>query len=277
MILGISSYLLAISSTWGCYFATVKFIFVDDSPAQYQYPEIDKMGVGLFSYEDITAASDLTCKLYSKAQMNSFDTGFKVARTCGILANILIGLSMIFLVCLSCTVVRKSTLRVAGAMLILGGILEGLTFVLYASEVLCETCELFFGSGLALMCSLVTILNGIITCRIPEVFIEEIDDEFDVQYDEEVMKPTSYYDSGSGEGEEDGHSVGVSSQASEDSQDLQHSERSERSLAVQIQSQTATRQIVKTIVNSDGSRAIEQTTFHDNDDDLVGEKYQKYH
>lgn len=269
MILGISSYLLAISSTWGCYFATVKFIFVDDSPAQYQYPEIDKMGVGLFSYEDITAASDLTCKLYSKAQMNSFDTGFKVARTCGILANILIGLSMIFLVCLSCTVVRKSTLRIAGAMLILGGILEGLTFVLYASEVLCETCELFFGSGLALMCSLVTILNGIITCRIPEVFIQEIDGPFDVEYDEEVMKPTSYYSAE----DDDDQSVGASSQASEESQDSQHSERSQRSLTVQIQSQSGTRQIVKTIVNSDGSRAIEQTTFLDNDDDLVGEKY----
>ena len=175
--------------------------------------------------------------------MDSFDAGFKVARTCGILANILIGLGMIFLVSLSCTVVRKTTLRVGGSMLILGGVLEGLTFIIFTSDELCDTCEVFFGSGLALMCSLVTILNGIITFRIEEVVMfEESDEEgFGQQYDEEdMMKPGASTSSSDGDDNSD------------DSANYNH--------RIQIQEYNGRRQIVKTIVNQDGSRMLEETT-----------------
>lgn len=174
--------------------------------------------------------------------MDSFDIGFKVARTCGILANILIGSSMIFLICLSCTVVRKFSLRVVGVMLVLGGILEGLTFLLYIDSVLCETCEMFFGSGLALLCSVVTVINGIVTCRIPELE----DDNVDYEYDDETMKHNENPSTGSSSSDD---------AAEEPSDEYTNSYSSK----IAIREYNGQRQLVKTIVNQDGSRIVEET------------------
>lgn len=195
--------------------------------------------------------------MYSKDQLDSFDAGFKAARICGILANILIGSSMIFLICLSCAVVRKTTLRVVGVMLVLGGILEGLTFLLYISETLCESCEIFFGSGLALMCSIVTVVNGILTYRMPEVLY--IDEDELYEYDDDgAMK--DHEDLPTGSSDED------------DVRSEYSGPYSITSPKIQIHEYNGQRQLVKTIVNQDGSRAVEETTML-SVEDLIGEEF----
>jgi hypothetical protein len=80
MILGIGSYLLATSSTFGCYLATTGFVLIDESPRQYFDMDVERMAVGLFSFEDRINASELTCTMYSRSQIASFDAAFTVAQ-----------------------------------------------------------------------------------------------------------------------------------------------------------------------------------------------------
>jgi hypothetical protein len=184
--------------------------------------------------------------------MDSFGTIFNIARGCAILANIVIGSCMIFLICLNCAMVRKTALRVVGMMLVLGGILEGLTFLIFLSATLCESCEIFFGSGLAILCSFVTILNGIVVCRIPEVVGVGEDD---LKYDTEEPPPTG------GVSSDDDDDEGVRSEytgyhPNDKIQILQHNINGRR-------------QIVTTYVHQDGSPAGEDSSTIE--EDLIGE------
>ena len=245
MILGISSYLLAISASWGCYVATVDFVLIDKSATRFE--NAGGMGIGLFSFEDKAATSDLTCKFYSDAQVESFDSTFIAARYLGILANIFIGSGMIFLICLTCIVVRKSVIKAVSALLFIGGLFMGSTFILYFSDAICESCELMFGSGLTLMCTLVTLINAIITYHIPEA--DDMDNSRSgnrLYHDVEGNAKTR-----SGSGEDDIQPT--SSSEEEGTGDDEHS-------LWTAPGSPRRRQIIKTIVNQDGLRMVEENT-----------------
>jgi len=174
MILGISSFLLVMTASWGCYFAAADFVFVGNSQKQYQ--NAGGMGIGFFSFEDKAASSDLPCKLYSTEQVETFDTIFQIARYLSIASNILIGAGMIILVCLACIAVRRRVIKLISAILILGALCHGSTFIIYASDEVCESCEFMFGSGLSIICTMTTIINAIVTYRMPEADIVSFDD-----------------------------------------------------------------------------------------------------
>lgn len=234
MILGISSYLLAISASWGCYTANVDFVMIGTNPTQYS--NAGEMGIGLFSFEDKAAVSALTCKMYSEAQVDSFDSIFHAARYLGILANICIGSCMIVLVCLACIAVRKPIIRGVSALLFLGCLLMGSTFILYASEAMCDSCQIMFGTYLTMVSTIVTFINAIITYHIPEIDDDrfhrngEINAKTRSGSGEEDLQPTS----SSEEDEGDGHSV------------------------LTAPGSPRRRKIVKTIVNQDGVRIVEE-------------------
>jgi hypothetical protein len=169
MILGIGSYLLATSSTFGCYLATTGFVLIDESPRQYFDTDVERMAVGLFSFEDRINASELACKMYSRSQIASFDAAFTVAQAFGIMANVMIGSCVIIFLFLSCGSLRRPVLKSVCVLLCLGGIFQALTLLIFASDALCQSCEVFFGTGISILCTVVTFINAIVTYRIPAV------------------------------------------------------------------------------------------------------------
>lgn len=160
VILGVSSSVLAISSSWGCYFVAVDFVFLNNSPDEFD--DRGGMTMGLLSYEDTTMNDDLRCVSYSTTQMEAFDGSFRAARACAIGANILLGLSALVLSFMSCVVVRSSIMTLLSVALVIGGVLEGFTFLIFLSDFTCKDCHFFFGSALALLCAIVAVFNGVI-------------------------------------------------------------------------------------------------------------------
>lgn len=227
------------------------YVLIDKSPTRFE--DVGRMGLGLFSFEDKAAVSDLTCRFYSDAQLNSMDGWFQAARIIAILANIFIGLGMISLVCLSCIVVRKTTLTAISALLLIGGLLEGFTLILFASDATCRgrDCEFFFGAGLAILCTTVTLFNAMMTYNIPEA--EDDDDyqprEWNQKGGEEVNKELQPSTSSS---KDDGADE-------ESSSDWTVLPESPHILTKKLPD--GRRHIIKTIVNQDGSRTVEEQSI----------------
>ena len=207
---------------------------IGNSPTQYA--NAGEMGIGLFSFEDKAAASALTCKMYSDAQVESFDSIFHAARYLGILANIFIGSCMIVLVCLTCIEVRKPVIRGVSALLFLGCLLMGSTFILYASEAMCESCEIMFGTYLTAVCTIVTFINAIITYHIPEA-------DSGAEFNAKTR-------SGSGEDDEVQHTS---------SSDEEREDGEDGTSVWTAPGSPKRRQIIKTIVNQDGLRMVEES------------------
>lgn len=147
--------------------------------------------------------------------------------------------------------VGKTALRIVGVLLVVGGILEGLTMILYASDAVCTDCQPMFGSYLALLSSIVTIINGVLTWRLPEVIVIE-DDDFGAvsyDYDVEVLKAN--------EGQQLDQHTGSSDE--EDGVEFEYSPS--HYTDANPKKEYKRRQIVKTIVNNDGTHMIEETTM----------------
>ena len=124
--------------------------------------------MGLLSYEDTTSNSGLRCISYSVKQTEAFDEYFRAARTCALGGIVLIGISAMLLCIISCVVVKPLVITCISAALILGGILEGCTFLIFLSEFSCKDCQFYFGAALSLLCTAVTIINGILVWHMQE-------------------------------------------------------------------------------------------------------------
>jgi hypothetical protein len=191
LVLGISSCLLALSSSWGCYFVNVDFVFLNNSP-----DEIDGLGgmaMGLLSYEDKTAgAGELKCVSYSITQMEEFDVFFKAARSCAITANVLFGISTVLLMFISCIAVRSSIITLLSAIVLAAGVFEALTFLMFFSSFSCSDCQFYFGSGLALLSTIIAMVNGAVVCHISEASASDddfYDDDSDISDAQVFGKP----------------------------------------------------------------------------------------
>ena len=137
----------------------------------------------------------------------------------------------------TCIVVRKPVIRCVSALLFLGCFLMGSTFILYASEAMCESCGIMFGTYLTIACTIVTFINAIITLHIPEV-----DDNHGYRNGEMSAKTRS------GSGEED---VQPTSSSEEDEGD---------GVSVWTAPGSPRRQrITKTIVNQAGDQMVEES------------------
>jgi hypothetical protein len=247
IILGFGSYLLATSSTFGCYLATVGFVLMDGSPRQYVDTDVSRTAVGLFSFEDKINASELSCKMYSSAQLASFDAAVTMAQAFGILANVLIGTCLIILLFLSCCSLRKPFLKFVCVLLWVGATFQALTLLIFASDALCQSCELFLGSGVAILCTVVTFINAIVIYRIPPV-----DEQAEGGMNRGKVAAEIFQD-------EEGHNESHKEMAS-----------AEINLA-KDESQTGSSSIhgkrmgrlVKTIVNLDGSHTVEKSVIYE--------------
>lgn len=147
------------------------------------------MTLGLLSYQDTNPNSNLQCISYSEDQIEEFDSMFRAARSCSLIANILLGASALLLMCMSCIAVRYCVVTILGGVVLIGGVLQGMTLLVYFSSFSCEECQFHFGSGLALLATAVALTCGAVVCHIPEARYMGYDDEDDVSDVKHIGRP----------------------------------------------------------------------------------------
>lgn len=153
----------------------VDFIFQNNRADEIE--DQGSMTLGLLSYENTSGDRNPQCISYSEKQIEEFDPVFRAARACGLLANIILGPSTLFLACMSCLSVRYSAVTFLGGTVLLGGFLQGLTFLVYLSAFSCEDCRPHFGSSLALLGTAAAITCGAVICHIPAARQDEYADK----------------------------------------------------------------------------------------------------
>ena len=166
LILAFASTLLALSSSLGCSFVRVDFVFLNNE-AEAIY-ELGGMTMGILSYEDITSPDSLRCTTYSVEQSKTFDNFFLAAQGCALLANILLGSSLLILICMSCVAVRSRVITLLSVNVLLAGFAQGLTLFVFFSSFSCHDCDFGVGAGLCLLGAITTFVNGAVICHIPE-------------------------------------------------------------------------------------------------------------
>lgn len=179
LILGFASTLLALSSSLGCSFVRVEYVFLDNE-AEAVY-DLGGMTMGILSYEDVTSQGSLRCTSYSVEQSETFDKFFLAAQGCALLANILLGSSLLLLICMSCVAVRSRVITLLSVTVLLAGLAQGLTLFVFFSSFSCRDCDFGVGAGLCLLATITTFANGAVICHIPEA--TPIDNDFDDVYD----------------------------------------------------------------------------------------------
>jgi len=170
MILGIATYLFSQSSTGGCYYVEVHAELSEVSGIFSIIPG-RKSGFGLLSYEDqYRNTGEWTCYYYTDEMLDNFDAAFKAARAFGITANVLTGIGMILLILASCFEFSASALRGLGCMLIAASFFQCLTFLIFASDVLCDdplNCSVYVGAGFSIAAALVAMVCSIVCFQLP--------------------------------------------------------------------------------------------------------------
>lgn len=169
LILSFSASLLALSSSWGCHFIQVDFVFHYNTPEEIN--DLGGMTMGLLQYQDLSPGSSGQCTSYSAEQMGQFDGYFRAARAFALLANIILGVSALMLMITSCTAIRPSVVTFMSAVLLLGSVFQGFTMLVYLSSFACDSCQFYFGSALALLGTVVSFVAAVLVCHIPNAVI----------------------------------------------------------------------------------------------------------
>jgi hypothetical protein len=131
----------------------------------------------LFSFQEFgeygsgDTSGNFACTSYSADQKeNFFDGTFKVARGFAVIANITIGAGVLALVIASCAYFEIVLLRSCGWLFIVGSFFEMLTLVFFASKAVSDdplNGSFWWGAALAIAASLVALLAGLLTLRLP--------------------------------------------------------------------------------------------------------------
>ncbi|CAB9504979.1 expressed unknown protein [Seminavis robusta] len=185
LILGLSASLLALSSSWGCYFVQVDFVLKHNSSRKMD--GLGGMTMGLLYYED-----NGTCTSYSAEQIEDFDGFFRAARGFALMANIVLGVCALILMMMSCTAMQSSVVTWLSGFILVGGVFLGLTMLAYFSSFMCSECQFFFGSGLAVLGTFAALVAGTVVCHIPNVELsddEEWDDIEDISQSKQLGRP----------------------------------------------------------------------------------------
>lgn len=171
-ILSISAFLFTISASWGCYFVDVNATFSAKLESKGQIFEEYTAGFGLFSYEDGTEESDSNfewmCYAYSEEQLANLDGNFIAARSFAVMANIFVGMAMLFLLCTCWVQYDLSMMRVLGVLMLIGSFCQVFTFLVFGSD-LCDRfdCDFYLGAAMSLGSVLVSLVSGILAFYIP--------------------------------------------------------------------------------------------------------------
>jgi hypothetical protein len=183
IFMGIATYLFVVSSTFGCYFLEANASLSSD------YPEIlfttgntgsntmIHAGFGLYSYEDAAnlhnndndSAEYWACYAYEPEQLNQLDGKFNAARIFGFISNILIAISVLWLLTLTCLHYHRIALVVLACMLIMAGVLQTLTFLFFASD-FCHQfqCAFYAGAGAAVAATFCSFLTAFMVLGLPD-------------------------------------------------------------------------------------------------------------
>jgi len=127
---------------------------------------------GLFSYEDgFESDGDFNwiCYAYSDEQLDQLDSTFKTARGIAVVANAMIGLSMIFIAFQCCIQYSPVALKLMGALMVAGGICQAATFTIFQSDLCSDPyeCKFYLGAGICIAAVITALITGILTTCLP--------------------------------------------------------------------------------------------------------------
>jgi hypothetical protein len=220
MILAICTYIVTSLSFFGCFYVEVDGAFdLDLGISSGQFDS--SRGVGLFSYED-PFRDDYTCVSYSQNQIERMDGAFRTARVFGYIANIFIGIAALMLILMGCLRFNNAAIKGIGSMLLAGAIFSLLTFTFFASDTCSNDCDFFAGAGLAVVGTFSAFATALLVFKIP--------------------------------------STSQSNSLSEPQSGHQHAPFAPGTQTVtETTLLDGTKKVVRTTVNADGSRTIEET------------------
>jgi hypothetical protein len=246
LILALITVVFSYSASGGCYFVQVGASLTTAGPVIA--PGVSA-GWGLLSFEDATALSnstnatsddvDYACYVYTEEQLDEMDAPFRAARIFAMFGNGFLAISMFLLLISSCMQFNQGGLLAIVTMLLIGGTFYCLTFIFYASNLICGQygCEFQIGSGLAIGAILFAFITAAVVAKLPA-------DSRGPFREGEAPMP-------------------VQQQHQQQSQ-LQASQA--YAPGTQTISETVmpdgTKKITKTTVNADGSKTVEETVVH---------------
>ena len=131
------------------------------------FPE-HSAGFGLFSYEDGFKSEDekfnWMCYAYNQDQLDALDSTFKTAHTIDVVASVMIGVSMLLLVLTCCIQYSPVALKIIGALVISGCVMQAATFIIFQSDLCSDpfTCKFYLGAGICIAAVVTCWVTGII-------------------------------------------------------------------------------------------------------------------
>jgi hypothetical protein len=177
-ILAISNFLFGLSASYGCYYGRVDYTW---SELRDGRTTDEGSNIGILAYQDsLRNDSTFTCYPYTKAMRDTFDGPFQAARVFAYMANLCLLVCMIAIVASACLSLSLNALRVLAALYFQAALYEGLTLVFFASN-MCDDggCDFYIGAGVALISSLLAIINGILVLKFPGNVMLDGKDPFD--------------------------------------------------------------------------------------------------
>ncbi|KAL7574942.1 hypothetical protein ACA910_010766 [Epithemia clementina (nom. ined.)] len=171
-IMSISAYLFTISASWGCYFVDVNATFSAKSNSGGQIFDDYSAGFGLYSYEDGAENSDnkfnWLCYTYSDEQKDRLDSKFKTAVSFATMANIFVGIAMVFLIFTCCVQFTLPMMKILGVLMLIGSFCQVFTFLVFSSDLCSEfECTFYLGAGMSIAAVLVALASGILAFFVP--------------------------------------------------------------------------------------------------------------
>mmetsp|Transcript_5128 Transcript_5128/g.15015 ORF Transcript_5128/g.15015 Transcript_5128/m.15015 type:complete len:201 (+) Transcript_5128:126-728(+) len=166
LILSVMAYILSQNATWNCYYVQSEMNLTGNFLKNTEFAgSTVKIGLGPFSREDLT--EDLSCIMYSADDVDMFlDAPYKTSRIFGAFANLLLGITMIALICTSCMSFYPIAMKAIGVLSIMGSLCLAMTFLIFSSD-LCEDCSFHIGAGVALVGTAIAMINGCFVMALP--------------------------------------------------------------------------------------------------------------
>jgi hypothetical protein len=241
LLLALITVAFSYSASGGCFYVQVGASLTTAGPVIA--PGVSA-GWGLYSFEDATPLAgtynttdaNYTCYAYTSEQIDEMDSPFRAARIFAMFGNGFLAISMFLLLISSCMQFNQGGLLAIVTMLLMGGTFYCLTFIFYASNLICGQygCDFSIGSGLAIGAILFAFLTAAIVSKLPG-------GESSPFREDEAPMPAS--------------------QQSQSQSQPQAFAPGTQTITETIMPD-GTKKITKTTVNANGSKTVEETVVH---------------
>ena len=163
------AYLVSINVLFGCFFAYTDIDKFSLGPQPDPDTTAGYFRIGLYGYED--PENDRQCIVYYQDDIeNTFGPMMTAARVCAAVGSLFLAIAMVPQFFLPCFAFPEIVTKLLAASALLGGLLEGMTFLIFGTKPCRDTkCERDIGTGLAVAAILLAFTNVYFLRKLPQV------------------------------------------------------------------------------------------------------------